>query len=1227
MDDIAPRRLSPTRFWVGLLFLMASFFSLSTDALAAERGEHATWSPPEEARLLEELRAYAKSPLAIAPILDLYSLRDWMTTEQALRSTAEIEKIVQDPLAKAWARYDRLRLLLSLGRYEEAAALEKGFGFVDRWALAGPFRNDGMDGFDTVYPPEAEGYQGAEQRFDGKYSGLAWQEVERLSESGFLAASEHIADSLTATLYATAECEFNARDVEVQLAVDGAYKLWINETPVASRDVNLGGVFVRDITTVRAKRGWNRIFIKVATDRVEPGWHLRVVDRKGESAIRSCRIPEGESTPVAQPASFPQAETIAERLIAMEDGFSAADRVNAAFVLVALHSSDASEPWKHFLDTTSVQGLNPTLILRAARVQSQHWRAMNYLREIDVDAAGVEERLRMLYMRRSEIGFHAVLDFVRGVQELRDEYPQDPRPEMIWLMHVGGELRDLVVLPAMEELLEAYGPRPKLCEPLLNRLGSDYARAIRVAHGCAEREIQSLAAFKEYVTLLATTGQRDALRQAMASREAIWGHRSDWQRITQMVAGFDGDWNGVLASVDAEIAMRPNDAQSYVRRADALIRLGRSDEAAEALREAVTLRPQLRSAREQLAFLDAQEDKFYSPWRVGVEALRELQESQDLSQHDLGRVVDQRVVNVFPSGLATVYVQRAFTAASRAGADMVRSFQIGFSPDSEVVEIIAVRILRPDGTVRETFDTRDVKPYSGPSAIYYDVRTRVVSLPSLEAGDLVSLEYSISDVAYQNLFDDYFGDIWFLDSYYPTALARYVLYAPREREIFVELSGEKAPMVEREEGVNLVRIMEERDIAPLEREGRAPGAAEVFRYLHLSTYDDPDRMANWYWNLVREQLTTSPQMIAMVERLIDGVDNRREQVARIYEYVVRNTRYVGLEFGIHGFKPYRTTDCFDRKFGDCKDTASLLKVMLNIAKIDAELVLIRTRDLGALKPGYPSLALFNHAITYVPEFDLYLDGTAGFSGSQEMPGMDQGATALHILDGRGGRAVRTPYLSAELNVSEWQAKVDARASTMTGTMRARFIGGSAPSMRQSFEATDQQRETIERWAARLVPNIQVTSVQFNDLTKIEETVEFTAQTTGGQWLQARGDEQVLLPFGRAAFMLGEYAGASTRTLPLDLGEPSIEIVNFEIQLPANLEPQNMEQGEEQFEEAGVGRFTMRTHWDESARRLRVEGHLRWEAAQIAPEDYERFRRWAREIERAANSPFIFKEVQ
>ena len=44
--------------------------------------------------------------------------------------------------------------------------------------------------------------------------------------------------------------------------------------------------------------------------------------------------------------------------------------------------------------------------------------------------------------------------------------------------------------------------------------------------------------------------------------------------------------------------------------------------------------------------------------------------------------------------------------------------------------------------------------------------------------------------------------------------------------------------------------------------------------------------------------------------------------------------------------------------------------------------------------------MFDHAIVFVPKYNLYLDGTAEFSGSMELPSSDQDIMVLVVSDPR-----------------------------------------------------------------------------------------------------------------------------------------------------------------------------------------------------------------------------------
>src|SRR6476620_1365289 len=123
----------------------------------------------------------------------------------------------------------------------------------------------------------------------------------------------------------------------------------------------------------------------------------------------------------------------------------------------------------------------------------------------------------------------------------------------------------------------------------------------------------------------------------------------------------------------------------------------------------------------------------------------------------------------------------------------------------------------------------------------------------------------------------------------------------------------------------------------------------------------------------------------------------------IYDEVVQRTRYVALEFGIYGYKPRPCALTFARGWGDCKDKATLIVTMLKEAGIPASLVLVRTGMRGEFETEPASLAPFDHAIAYVPSMNLFLDVTAEYSGSTELPAMDRAALALLAAEPAKGK--------------------------------------------------------------------------------------------------------------------------------------------------------------------------------------------------------------------------------
>jgi len=124
--------------------------------------------------------------------------------------------------------------------------------------------------------------------------------------------------------------------------------------------------------------------------------------------------------------------------------------------------------------------------------------------------------------------------------------------------------------------------------------------------------------------------------------------------------------------------------------------------------------------------------------------------------------------------------------------------------------------------------------------------------------------------------------------------------------------------------------------------------------------------------------TAGPELKRIVDSLTHGVSSQEEKARRIYSWVQNNIKYVAFEDGMEGFVPRDANFVCSRRFGDCKDMASILTLMLNTAGVPAYHTWIGTRSLPYSYRETPLPIVDNHMICAIQlkkgEF-TFLDGT------------------------------------------------------------------------------------------------------------------------------------------------------------------------------------------------------------------------------------------------------------
>ncbi len=1200
-------RAAGATFSAALLGLL--FFVCPTDGATAQVATAA----PYEARaasLAREVASAGRSPRAILPLLELY--RQWNDVRPEVTMTA-LARLAADRRLSAPVRQYAAQLL-ARGRLRDGdvSASQRAFdelGYVRTWRVAGPFDNEGKAGFAREYDPERLRMDPVDRdaRFAGRERPVGWRDYPDIGHYGYVSFDAVMRPDTNVCGYAeTFVTSPRAQPLSLWLGGGGAVAAWWNGQEVLRDTAYRQPDPDRASVMVGAQAGPNRLLVKTCVASTTWGFYARIGDATGATATGLTFSTEGDASAVHPSTAHLPAAPVAP-LAALEAAAASAHPTAQALqdlaeILAYTGSDDPAElRAKQLAERAAEAGPTVDRWILAATLANARGDASRFLGRASSlarnDPAVILARARLVVGGPSPEDALALLEQIpEGTTEWMDAAAL--RSDLIESLGLPYTSRAIIEeayahapgaprwLGLRVHAAEAVGARDEsmtfAAEALAARFDDQSTRELLVQDAIIRGDVDRASELIEQYVVLGNDHARHFV------------HVADWYEAL-------GREDEAMGQYRAAIELAPDDATVRVSYAHALLRAHQESLAVDALRTALALRPQDAATRELLESIqpEARMDEAYAVSEQ--ELLSRVREETGYAS----RILEELTVNtVYENGLGSSFHQVAAQLVTDQGARDWRTYPIQFDPDVQRVTVRVARVYRNGRRLEagESFEQQLGEPQY---RIYYDTRAFVIVFPDLDPGDVVEVRYRIDDIAERNLFNDYYGDLHYLGGETPIASLDYVLMTPASRRFYFN-EPRLASLEHETETTGGVRTdhFHAVNLPALRPEDGMPGRTEVLPYLHVSTFESWNDVGRWWWGLIHDQLYADAHLRTVVQGLVDGVTDVRERVRRIYRWVIDNTRYVGLEFGIHGFLPYRVPQIVQRGFGDCKDKASLIYTMLTEAGIDARLVLVRTRRNGAITDLPASLSIFDHAIAYVPELDLYLDGTAEFSGTTDFPAMDQGVTVL-IVGPDGAELRRSPQEPAAHDLRTRTLTVDLAANGSAHLVGSDTVQGSeAPSFRSTYQTEGTRHERFERQLRGIFPGVEVAREHFEHLTDFESPVTFTYDATVPNF--AVRDADGLRVGGTVLEELTRLlARTESRVYTLDLGRQSTYREDRTLRAPAGFTVGSLPEGG--VVESPFGRFAMTVTPD--GREVRVHTELALTMDTIPPSQYAAFRAW------------------
>ena len=440
------------------------------------------------------------------------------------------------------------------------------------------------------------------------------------------------------------------------------------------------------------------------------------------------------------------------------------------------------------------------------------------------------------------------------------------------------------------------------------------------------------------------------------------------------------------------------------------------------------------------------------------------------------------------------------------------NWKIGFQPSlGESVKILDAYTIGPRGEkypVAKSDIKVQRKDIDSQSLEFGDDLYMVVIYPRVQAGSRLYIKYEM--VNRKTLWEGNITALRLLTPHHEWQEAKYVIEFPQGLPIRVAAEGFSGGETGVTKGVKRYEFFL-KNPTPVEMESGSVSSRDYAPIITISSFQSWQELGRAYAVPANKKINITPAIRAQVEEITRGLGDRREQIAAIYRWVQSNIKYVSDIVERGGVIPNDTRRIFDKRIGDCKDHSLMMVAMLRVKGIDATTALVNLGDAYAMR-GVPTLASFNHAISYIPEFDMYLDSTSRFSRFGQLDDEVRGKPTLLTDSGVIGK---TPSATPEMNISKTSVQIKILPDgTIKGETLYTPLGNFEISQRLTRSANTFSR-TREQAAEALKKQGEsgVGQIRVSDLTAMDKPLEVTATYTLDPLSNIPGAGALRLPSG------------------------------------------------------------------------------------------------------------------
>ncbi|MCA9732318.1 MAG: DUF3857 domain-containing protein [Deferribacteres bacterium] len=969
------------------------------------------------------------------------------------------------------------------GDYEKATASFARLHTVDDWMVCGPFDNISASGFQKQFPPENE------YKPDTQYEGqngvpVTWFPVPELRRDHWVDFRRYFA-FIESIFYAnTFVYSPTKQDVQLRVGTSGSVKTFLNDQLVMEYFDENNNDLDTYIVTTTLQKGWNRVLMKCGFSEISRcNFMLRITDEFGRP-VQGLKISTAkEKYSKKKNAKAEVVENFAEKFFKNKIALNPQHLENYLLLADCYLRNDKAVEAELILQKGLLQAPENTMLLTA--ILEAYMRGEKY----DEISTTIEK------LSAIDDKLPNVLDYM--INQAMDNEDWDKAEELIDQLDLIQPSSELVLnhrihlyskkglinemMATAVQAMEKYPDNWTFTyfnAALSIQTSRNYTAAIKMVEDFLQRQ-HIEAAYRSLADFYLRASQIDKWEETQSAllhrATAAPGEHHNMATIYLSMQKYDK----ALQSIGEAIRLCPNSSQYFEIQGDIHRLLDDKSAAKQSFKQALKFLPTNYDARDKLRELEGKKDIFQNFGERDInDWITDAPVSEDYNGAAAVIILDDNRRVVYDKGASESTRELLVRVFTKSGIDDFKEYQIPTNPYSEKLIIENATVIKSDG-----------------SKIKADTEGSYVVFKSLEENDFIYLKWRVRNY-YSGKLSNHFWDEFHFNTFHPVKHVRYSLLVPDTCTFHHRTQNmpDEPRVTKTSDGTMYAWSLD--DEASIGYEYGMPILRDVGKMLFITSIPDWQYLVDWYLDLARTKTRTSYEIQEVVHELFKNKDHisEEEKIRTIYNYITENIRYSSIPFRQSGLIPQKARDVLVTKIGDCKDVSTLCIAMLKEAGVDANYVLVNTRDEGLNVNSLPSIN-FNHCIAGV-ETDKglqYLDLTAYNYPVGTVPEMDVDSFSLLIKKGE----TAPEHLDAEKFLPkkiERTTQITLREdNSILVTSEVLRSGSITASIRRAYrEKTLEEREkSMAATLANDFPNVKLLQLNVGDLQELNADVHYS----------------------------------------------------------------------------------------------------------------------------------------